>query len=150
MMSSKKKALLLSGIFSLFVVLTLSVVTAETDSSKPVLKQRPSVAFTHDTHMGGYGCLDCHHRYENGENVLEEDALTETEPDEIIMLNVASQEAPSEIKCASCHNGNKEITKIDRREAFHRQCIGCHEEISAGPVLCGECHVRSNQASADE
>ncbi|MBU1172230.1 MAG: cytochrome c family protein [Proteobacteria bacterium] len=150
MMSSKKKTLLLSGIFSLFVILTLSVVSAETDSSKTVMKQRPPVAFTHDTHMGQYECLVCHHRYEDGENVLDEDELTDVEPDETIMLNVISTDELSNVKCASCHTKNKDKAKIDSREAFHRQCIGCHDKLSTGPVLCGECHIRSNQASADE
>lgn len=146
-MSSKKKTLILSGFFSLFVLFALSVVSAETDSSEPVIKQRPSVAFTHDDHMGSYECLDCHHRYEDGENVLDEDELTDVEPDEIIMLNLPQEEL-SGIKCASCHNKDNKIMKS--REAFHRQCIGCHEKESVGPVLCGECHLRSNQASADE
>lgn len=150
MMSSKKKALLLCGIFSLFIITTLSVVSAETDSSKPVIKQRPPVELTHESHMGQYECIKCHHRYEDGVNVLEDDELTDIEPDETMMLNVVSQEEPSAIKCASCHNENNETTKIDSREAFHRQCIGCHDELSTGPVLCGECHKRSNQASADE
>jgi hypothetical protein len=149
-MSSRKKALLLSGLFSLFAFFALTAVTAETVAPKLSVKQRPPVAFTHEIHMGDFGCLDCHHRYENGENVLDEGELMDVEPDEIIMLNEPSLEEPGDIKCASCHNGDKKITKISSRDAFHRQCIGCHEEMAQGPVLCGECHVRSKQVSAEE
>lgn len=145
-MSSTKKTILLSGLFSLFVMCALSAVSAETDSSRLVIKERPPVAFTHEDHMGSYECLDCHHRYEDGVNVLEDDELTDIEPEDIIMLNIPQEEL-SAIKCASCHNKDNKIIKS--REAFHRQCIGCHEK-ETGPVLCGECHLLSNQASADE
>lgn len=149
-MSSTKKTILLVGFFSLFVMYALSAVSAETDSSKTVIKKRPPVAFTHESHMGSYECLDCHHKYEGDskENVLEEDELTEIEPEAIIMLDLPKVELNG-IKCASCHNKDNKIVKS--REAFHRQCIGCHEKESKGPVLCGECHLLSNhQASADE
>ncbi|GAB6094442.1 hypothetical protein JCM14469_06940 [Desulfatiferula olefinivorans] len=149
-MSSRNKALLLSGMFSLFAVLSLTAVTAETGTKAPAGKQRPPVSFTHETHMGDFACLDCHHRYENGENVLDEGDLMDVEPDEIIMLNMPSSEEPRDNQCASCHNGDKKITKLSSRDALHRQCIGCHEEMAQGPVLCGECHVRSKQVSAEE
>lgn len=95
-------------------------------------RQRPSVDFLdelHDLHMENQDCLSCHHKYEDGENVLEEDELEEDNPD---------------IRCASCHNGSADL---GLQKAYHRQCIGCHDNLSdagetTGPSLCGECHIR--------
>ena len=58
--------------------------------------------------------------------------------------------------CTACHLVDDElglIAKLNRRadgsdgdelmELYHRECIGCHQERDdAGPVTCGECHVR--------
>jgi len=94
-------------------------------------KQRPPVAFPHETHMAGdLSCTDCHHRYENGQNVLDESELEEGNPD---------------IRCSHCHT---QETKISLRQAFHRQCIGCHTKTekggeNSGPRLCGACHRRT-------
>jgi hypothetical protein len=136
-----KKMLLLSGLFSLCAVLTISAVCTGDAMQKKLEKQRPPVAFTHESHMGNYECLQCHHRYENGQNVMSEDELTDIEPESTITLDINLNDDASAIKCASCHN-NKTVTKIKSREAFHKQCIGCHEKESKGPVLCGECHKK--------
>lgn len=94
-------------------------------------KQRPAVTFPHEVHMAGdLSCTDCHHQYSNGENVLDENELEEGNPD---------------IRCATCHDRE---TRINIRQAFHRQCVGCHartqkEGKTSGPRLCGECHIRS-------
>jgi len=63
----------------------------------------------------GYGvaCTDCHHDLE------EEGAKPEA--------------------CSSCHDPDAEIKLPD---AFHKLCIGCHEEGGSGPVECSGCHVR--------
>lgn len=93
-------------------------------------RQRPAVRFPHGVHMAGdLSCTDCHHRYEAGQNVLEESELEEGKP---------------EIQCAHCH---AQETRINLRQAFHRQCVGCHTKIHSagektGPRLCGECHLR--------
>jgi DNA-directed RNA polymerase subunit RPC12/RpoP len=92
-------------------------------------KQRPGVVLTHDRHAGEYECMDCHHRYQAGENVLDIDELDESNP---------------EIRCAYCH-GKK--AGIGLQKAFHRQCSGCHHKTGrqkkkTGPRLCGECHVK--------
>ncbi len=91
-------------------------------------KSRGPVTFEHESHMGEYECLDCHHVIENGENVLDEADLEEGDPG---------------LLCGSCHN---DTSRIKKREAFHYQCIGCHDSLKAeqgqtGPTLCGECHV---------
>jgi len=89
--------------------------------------QRSPVIFSHDLHMGIYECLACHHDYQNGVNVLDENNLEEGNP---------------AILCANCHNNQADP---DLQEAFHRQCIGCHIEVRksgqpSGPEMCGNCH----------
>lgn len=89
---------------------------------------RPPVRFPHESHLKTYDCFDCHHDYDSqGNNVLEE-----VNPD---------------IMCGACHNSN---SPIKPREAFHRQCLGCHEQYifnkrPTGPVLCGECHIKEKE-----
>jgi c(7)-type cytochrome triheme protein len=89
--------------------------------------QRPPVTFSHDVHMGLYECLACHHNYQNGVNMLDENTLEEGNP---------------AIRCANCHNNQSDL---DLQKAFHRQCMGCHIEVRkssqpSGPELCGACH----------
>jgi hypothetical protein len=77
-----------------------------------------NVIFGHKEHASqeGYGfdCIECHHTMED----------TETKPE----------------ACGECHYIDSEDI-LKRSEAFHTQCIGCHEEGGAGPVECLECHV---------
>jgi len=89
--------------------------------------QRSPVAFSHDLHMGLYECLACHHDYQDGENMLDENTLEEDNP---------------AIRCTNCHNDQADL---NLQKAFHRQCMGCHIEIRksgqlSGPEMCGACH----------
>ncbi len=89
---------------------------------------RGSVIFPHEFHMGEFDCLDCHHDMQEGENVLDEYDLEDDNPD---------------ILCGACHNPKE---KIERMEAFHYQCVGCHNNYKmtsdpTGPTMCGECHT---------
>jgi c(7)-type cytochrome triheme protein len=89
---------------------------------------RGSVIFPHEFHMGEFDCLDCHHDMQEGENVLDEYDLEDGNPD---------------ILCGACHNPKE---KIERMEAFHYQCVGCHNNYKmtsdpTGPTMCGECHT---------
>jgi hypothetical protein len=98
-----------------------------TDSFKG--KQRSPVSFKHALHMESLECLKCHHRYEKGENVLDEDELEGDAKD---------------VKCLSCH---KEESKTTLKKAFHHQCMGCHMDLrkqgkNTGPELCGQCHPK--------
>jgi len=72
------------------------------------------VQFDHMEHVGDYGlsCNDCHHNLSEGE----------TEPD----------------TCGSCHLPDAD-DPIKRSEAFHNQCIGCHQ--GGGPTKCNGCHL---------
>jgi hypothetical protein len=130
--TSKKALILLAG-FMVLVLLGLSFAYAqeaiiELNADPAVALQRSAVAFSHDLHMGLYECLDCHHKYEDGVNVLDEDDLVEDSP---------------EVNCAACHDDS---ASIDRQRAFHRQCMGCHIQArkageASGPEMCGACHL---------
>lgn len=101
----------------------ISLNTAEVES-----RERPPVAFPHELHMGLYECLDCHHAFEDGTNILDEDELYEGNED---------------VKCAACHGPGD---NPDLQQAFHYQCMRCHIEVrksgeTSGPELCGSCHI---------
>jgi c(7)-type cytochrome triheme protein len=90
-------------------------------------KSRSSVKFSHGNHMAieGAACNDCHHRFENGKNVLDP-----------VELNSDNRT----IYCSYCHTDASKL-----RNSYHRLCIGCHESMvkknkAPGPRLCGECH----------
>ena len=91
-------------------------------------KQRFPVAFPHDMHMADFDCEDCHHDYDDKmDNVIDTMELYSGNED---------------IMCSSCHASDN---KINTQEAFHRQCIGCHNEEAkmskaSVPIMCNECH----------
>ena len=64
----------------------------------------------------GYECTDCHHDIEDPEETPE--------------------------ACKECHLKNKEDSEaeINTEEAFHTECINCHEEDGTAPVECDQCH----------
>ena len=130
--TSKKTLIVLAGFLALvgwgltFAYAQEEILNLNADPA--AARQRTPVAFSHDLHMGLYECLDCHHKFENGVNVLDEDDLVE--------------EAP-EVSCGACHD---DAASIDRRRAYHRQCMGCHIEVrkageASGPEMCGACHL---------
>ena len=52
-----------------------------------------------------------------------------------------------EIPCGECHNAEaaEEQGIPARMEAFHLNCMGCHEEMGVGPYgkdQCNQCHVK--------
>ncbi|MBF0390137.1 MAG: cytochrome c3 family protein [Desulfamplus sp.] len=73
------------------------------------------VLFTHAVHTQDYdlSCLDCHHNIED---------------DEVY-------------SCKECHEATGDEGMPSRTDAFHEQCIGCHNEKGAGPVECNSCHA---------
>ena len=106
-------------------------VTIENNSAYAT-RNRSGVYFPHDIHMESVGCLDCHHDYANGENLLDEDDLVED----------------GSARCAACHTGK---SSIGLQEAYHRQCMTCHRmtnksEAMRLPITCQDCHpVRALQ-----
>ena len=128
-MSSKKELQLAYGLaIVLFVVGVVSYAYTAFSAKppdEPVRIMFNSVAgkvlFSHKMHTAasGYGvaCLDCH------QIPAEEGAVLES--------------------CLDCHEKEDiEDTEITKKgDAFHIQCINCHQDIEAGPVECSECHV---------
>ena len=79
------------------------------------------VGFSHKGHMETVNeCRTCHHR----------DAA------------IVGQ------KCSGCHGPTDEITMVCLRQAFHRQCLGCHSRLSKGPRKCSQCHTGEHPSLA--
>jgi hypothetical protein len=84
------------------------------------------VLFDHYTHSdpSGYGasCYDCHH-------------------------HPGDDDESSLVACGECHDEDEiEGSEVPgRTDAFHQQCIECHEAFEAGPQSgsenCSACHV---------
>ncbi len=85
--------------------------------------QRPPVVFDHKFHSEKIDCLRCHHDF---------DAYG----------NNRGGEGQS---CDSCHKKEADEDQPSLVDAFHWKCKGCHENMKAGPVACGECHVRKKK-----
>jgi hypothetical protein len=88
--------------------------------------QRPVSQFDHEAHMdyeSSEDCFVCHHIYDD---------------DGILLEGESSDGMP----CADCHKLDRKYGEIDLLRAYHGRCKGCHEEQKAGPIACGECHVR--------
>jgi hypothetical protein len=80
-----------------------------------------NVLFDHKTHAAetGYAisCGDCHH-------------------------TLAEDEYEYAGSCMECHELESDDEDVPKRsDAFHMQCIGCHEDFGAGARECAECHV---------
>jgi hypothetical protein len=105
-------------------------------------RSRPAVAFPHLRHFddAGIECSECHHRFKDGENIVDEGELAED---------------AEGIKCSSCHKSEAgfrfkpdlDPTKRTLQQAYHRMCTGCHRQVSkdkkqSGPVTCGQCHPK--------
>jgi hypothetical protein len=84
--------------------------------------------FDHDVHSNdlGLACSDCHHDYDESEG---------GEPQ----------------LCSDCHEpGGDDDAMLNRKDAFHKQCIGCHEESGNEPGKndCAGCHEPRKRADA--
>jgi hypothetical protein len=96
------------------------------------------VLFGHKTHASssgfGVACADCHHHPEG------DDSATMGCGD---CHGASGAEAKALETCAQCHEPDEYegYEMMNRTDAFHGQCIGCHKEYEAGPVECSECHV---------
>ena len=108
--------------------------------------QRPAVPFPHGTHMGGQDCLVCHHRIQKGKNTLDASML---------------EEKAKGVRCQDCHavKGTRIAPDLDPTQtllmqAYHKQCLGCHQQTAAagkktGPRTCAGCHPKAKAAAKD-
>jgi hypothetical protein len=87
------------------------------------------VQFSHKVHEARrVGCTHCHHDYQGRRNVWRQGQPVQ--------------------KCQACHGLTPEAGRLDAKNAFHRQCKGCHLGLKqrgqpAGPVTCRGCHRSS-------
>jgi len=121
---------ILSGIllFGLLFITTHAQEDMETiDNSAFAKPVRSAALFQHDEHNEKAEideCNECHHVYDE-DGVLDE------------------YESSEDQMCSDCHTFDRADNKLTLMKAFHTNCKGCHEEKKSGPVMCGECHVKS-------
>lgn len=80
-------------------------------------------------------CADCHEDfYQEGSKGCSNCHTRETET-----------KAPEPVACSSCHDNPANQLIPAKTKAFHGKCMGCHEEIGAGPFgddACYLCHMK--------
>ena len=97
------------------------------------------VLFDHKTHTSdaGYGisCADCHHHPEDNES----GSLACSD----CHLSSDQGDAGPPAACMECHETDEleDIDLTNKKDAFHSQCIKCHQEFEAGPEKCTSCHI---------
>ncbi|MGQ9920828.1 MAG: cytochrome c3 family protein [Desulfobacca sp.] len=89
-------------------------------------REKGPVLFRHQPHeAAGIACTACHHDYVRGRNVW--------------------RQGQPVAACESCHQVQPRPKMLDLKNAFHRQCKGCHLQSGrqgrpAGPIRCEQCH----------
>ncbi len=89
-------------------------------------REKPLVWFSHRRHEGKrLACEQCHHDYLGGRNLWHQGQPVR--------------------RCQACHGLRPQAQRLDVKNAFHRQCKGCHLKLRqqrrpAGPIQCQECH----------
>ena len=126
-MKQLKLILMTLALFGILLIPAFSQEDMEVvDNEGFTKKQRPPAVFQHDEHNEKAeidDCSECHHIYEDGKKVEDESSEDQS--------------------CADCHHEQSDGKKPGLRKAFHTNCKGCHLERKQGPVMCGQCHVRS-------
>lgn len=107
-------------------VLTEPPATSLLKMPLPGASRKPPVGFSHRLHeTRRVACTQCHHEYEGRRNVWRQGQPVQ--------------------RCQACHSLKPEVRRPDLKNAFHRQCKGCHLRLKqqgrpAGPVECRNCH----------
>ena len=89
--------------------------------------QRVASVFKHEEHNENAEleeCNECHHVYDEDGQKLED-------------------ESSEDQQCVECHGNKASGNKPALEKAYHTNCRGCHLQGKKGPILCGECHVRT-------
>jgi hypothetical protein len=122
-------------LLALAIIILLGAKTLGPTAPKPVSplqsnkfqpRTKGPVLFRHQPHeAAGLDCTACHHDVTNGRNVWRQGLSVQ--------------------KCEDCHQVQPRSGRLDLKNAFHRQCKGCHLKTrqrgaAAGPVKCQECH----------
>lgn len=114
------------------------------------------VIFSHKFHIEDYGleCTDCHHDDIEAETYLACGSCHPSEFNEAFRTD-HPERFPDDEACLRCHYDTPTETLSDddrpdtdfiplRADAFHTQCMSCHEE-NGGPYgddSCNDCHAR--------
>jgi hypothetical protein len=122
-----KKGLLGGGILVcfLFSLLVVSGVLAAKDEVTFDVSYG-KVKFAHKKHVETLkiDCLKCHHTWKKGETTGK--------------------------LCLECHKAKTEGKTLSAKDAFHKDCKGCHDDAkkankAAGPTGCTQCHVKDKK-----
>jgi hypothetical protein len=138
-----------------------------------------NVLFDHQTHSDAYNldCDDCHHAYKKGQKEMpghcgachQKDNEYRQALGEKGFFNHKVHSEDYGLECSQCHHdyvagkpgglepcgdchlrdsGDESI--LNYMDAFHRQCIGCHEEmgLSPGKTECAGCHTPRKKIDA--
>ena len=106
-----------------FIAVAYPTDTPETITMDILINRYGSVEFSHGYHAEiADDCSSCHHHSEEG----------------------------STPACGECHEpitiyhyeGAQRGPSIGLKGAYHRQCLGCHQEMESGPVGCTDCHEK--------
>jgi hypothetical protein len=115
-----------SAFFLVFVTAHSQEDMTHVDNSAYNRPQRTPSVFNHEAHNEAAGieeCNECHHVYEDGKKL--------------------DDESSEDQLCSDCHAFKNEGRMPGLTKAFHTNCKGCHKRENKGPVMCGECHVKS-------
>ena len=120
-----KKSILAVGLLACFILSVLMV--SGVFAAKDVVELNASqgkVTFTHKKHAEALkiDCIKCHHTWKAGET--------------------------SGKLCDECHKAKAEGKAVAAKDAFHKDCKGCHDEKKkegnkSAPTLCTQCHVKA-------
>jgi len=120
------KRLISIGIIAGFM---LAVLMVSGLFAKDVVEYNPAqgkVTFTHKKHSEAYkiDCLKCHHTWKKGETTGK--------------------------LCMDCHKAKAEGKTLSAKDAYHKDCQGCHNDAKkankpAGPTGCTQCHVKAKK-----
>jgi hypothetical protein len=121
-----KKGLISIGVLAGFILSLLMVSGAFAKEVVTYDVPYGKVTFTHKKHAENYkiDCLKCHHTWKKGETTGK--------------------------LCKECHKGTTEGKKLMVKEAFHKSCKGCHDDLKkankpTGPAGCTQCHVKAKK-----
>jgi hypothetical protein len=122
-----KKGLLSLGILVCFVFSILMVSGAFAAKDEITFDaSMGKVKFAHKKHAETLkiDCIKCHHTWKKGETTGK--------------------------LCLECHKAKAEGKALSAKDAFHKDCKGCHDDAKkagkpAGPTGCTQCHVKDKK-----
>lgn len=121
-----KKGLISIGVLAGFILSLLMVSGAFAKDVVTYDVPYGKVTFTHKKHVDNYkiDCLKCHHTWKKGETTGK--------------------------LCKDCHKAKTEGKDLSAKDAYHKSCKGCHDDLKkankpTGPAGCTQCHVKAKK-----